>query len=28
MFHGAIVATVTPFLKGKLDRKGLKKLVE
>ncbi|MBI5418789.1 MAG: 4-hydroxy-tetrahydrodipicolinate synthase [Deltaproteobacteria bacterium] len=28
MFHGAIVATVTPFLNGKLDRKGLKKLVE
>jgi len=28
MFHGAIVATITPFLNGKLDRKGLKKLVE
>lgn len=28
MFHGAIVATVTPFLNGKLDRKGLRKLVE
>ncbi len=28
MFHGAIVAIVTPFLNGKLDRKALKKLVE
>lgn len=28
MFHGSIVATVTPFLNGKLDRKSLKKLVE
>lgn len=28
MFHGAIVATVTPFLNGKVDRKGLRKLVE
>ncbi len=28
MFHGAIVATVTPFLNGKLDKKGLKKLLE
>ncbi|MGE5752712.1 MAG: 4-hydroxy-tetrahydrodipicolinate synthase [Deltaproteobacteria bacterium] len=28
MFHGAIVATITPFLNGKLDRKGLRKLVE
>ncbi|NNF83763.1 MAG: 4-hydroxy-tetrahydrodipicolinate synthase [Deltaproteobacteria bacterium] len=28
MFHGAIVATVTPFRNGKLDRSALKKLVE
>ncbi|RJP20490.1 MAG: 4-hydroxy-tetrahydrodipicolinate synthase [Deltaproteobacteria bacterium] len=28
MFHGAIVATVTPFRNGKLDAAGLKKLVE
>ena len=28
MFHGAIVATVTPFLNGKVDRKSLKKLVD
>lgn len=28
MFNGAIVATITPFLNGKLDRKGLRKLVE
>ena len=28
MFHGAIVATVTPFRNGKLDRSALKKLVK
>ena len=28
MFHGSIFATVTPFLNGKLDRKGLRRLVE
>lgn len=28
MFHGAIVATVTPFQNGRLDRKGLARLVE
>ncbi len=28
MFHGAIVATVTPFRNGKLDRNALKKLVK
>jgi 4-hydroxy-tetrahydrodipicolinate synthase len=28
MFHGAIVATVTPFRNGKLDTAGLKRLVE
>jgi len=28
MFHGAIVATVTPFRNGKLDANALKKLVE
>jgi len=28
MFHGAIVATVTPFRNGKLDRGALKKLVK
>ncbi|MBI5905237.1 MAG: 4-hydroxy-tetrahydrodipicolinate synthase [Deltaproteobacteria bacterium] len=28
MFHGAIVATVTPFRNGKLDAAGLKRLVE
>ena len=28
MFHGAIVATVTPFRNGRLDRKALKRLVE
>ncbi|MBP2685848.1 MAG: 4-hydroxy-tetrahydrodipicolinate synthase, partial [Deltaproteobacteria bacterium] len=28
MFHGAIVATVTPFRNGKLDAPALKKLVE
>ena len=28
MFHGAIVATITPFRNGKLDASALKKLVE
>ena len=28
MFHGAIVATITPFRNGKLDESALKKLVE
>src|SRR4030067_2032078 len=28
MFHGAIVATVTPFRNGKLDKSALKKLVK
>ena len=28
MFHGAIVATVTPFRDGKVDAAGLRRLVE
>src|SRR4030066_2093216 len=28
MFHGAIVATVTPFRNGKVDKSALKKLVK
>ncbi len=28
MFHGAIVATITPFRNGKLDASALKRLVE